>query len=262
MKTKNMIFTMLLGLLLFPGFAFTQPRLEDFLERLSPRIRAENLKVLQLEMSPDPVRAGQGVTFTATISNQSRNSGRVSLFIKDRDEIVAETFDVMLQPGRNRVVFPQTNYRFQRSDYCFVVEVDIERNRRPIDVAKEFCARRTQQGWTLSEVRVGPLYAENLEMYPDPVKPGQEVQFSLRIRNEGSPVRAVIRIQDKDEMVAQLEDIFLPRGISEFEFPRTRYRFERFDHCFTVIVDVDRTPYQVDSVREFCARPLGWSLMP
>jgi hypothetical protein len=109
---------------------------------------------------------------------------------------------------------------------------------------------------------MGPLFVEDLDMYPDPVNSGQDVRFKARLRNDGNPVRANLRIQDRDQVVAQLNDVLLPHGAFDFSFPSTRYQFQRFDHCFTVIVDVERTPYRVDAAREFCARPYGWSLRP
>jgi hypothetical protein len=213
-------------------------------------------------MDPDPVWEGQGVRFQVVISNPSRYSGRVNLYIKDSDEMVTAVEDVILRPGDNRIAFPQTRYRFQRQDTCFTVEVDIERSRRPIDLAKEFCARRTYQGWSMTAPRVGPLFIEDLGMVPDPVQPGQEVRFRAKIRNEGNPIRANIRIQDKDQVVAQLNDAFLNHGTFDYWFVQAPYRFQRFDHCFTVIVDVERTPYRLDAAREFCAKPYGWSLRP
>jgi hypothetical protein len=227
-----------------------------------PRLQAGDLKVVQLEMSPDPVREGQQVSFEAIVSNLSRHSGKVGLFIKDKDEVVAAVYDIRIKPGDNRIDFPQSNYRFSRNEYCFTVEVDIERTKRPMDVAKEFCVRKTQRGWTMASLRVGPLFVEDLDMHPDPISPGQEVRFRAKLRNDGGPIRADLRIQDHDQVVVQLNDVYLPRGHSEFQFPYTRYQFQRFDHCFTVIVDVERTPHRVDAAREFCAKPFGWSLRP
>ena len=252
----------LLGFLfLFPSLVQSQPD-KGFERWGGPTIQHGDLRVLQLEMSPDPVRVGQWVSFQVVVSNLSRNSGKVSLFIKDRDELVAAANDVVIRPGENRVPFPQTSYRFERNDYCFTVEVEIERSRRPVNLAKEFCARRTLQGWTMASHRVGSLFVEDLDIAPDPVSTGQEVRFKARIRNDGNPIRANIRIQDRDQVVVQLNDAFIPRGQSEFFFPHTRYQFQRFDHCFTVIVDVERTPYRLDAAREFCAKPYGWSLGP
>jgi hypothetical protein len=261
METRGLIVVLISYLFLFPSFAQSQPDriIEKFFE---PKIHSDDLRVLQLEMNPDPVREGQWVSFQVVVSNRSHYSARVSLFIKDRDEVVSAVDDVLLKPGNNRIFFPQTHYRFSRNEYCFTVEVDIERSRRPIDVAKEFCARRTYQGWSMSVPRVGPLFVEDLDITPDPVSTGQEVRFRARLRNDGSPVRADIRIQDRDQLVARLNDVILHRGHNEFLFPYTRYQFQRFDHCFIVIVDVERTPYRVDAAREFCARPYGWTLRP
>jgi len=202
------------------------------------------------------------VVFRVTISNGSRHSGRVTLAIKDKDEIISEVRDTPLRPGDNQVDFPESSYRFTRSDHCFTVEADIERTRSPIDVAKEFCAKRTYAGWTLSDKGIGPLYIEDLDINPDPVTPGQEIRFQVRLRNDGRPIRGDIRIQDKDQVVVQVENVHIPRGYSNFQFPYTRYSFQRFDHCFTVLVDFERNPYPVDAAREFCAKPIGWTLRP
>lgn len=263
MKKWGMI--VLIGcLFVVPSLVQAQPDklLERFFGREESRIRPEDLRVLQLEISPDPVREGQRVAFQVTISNGSRHSGRVTLVIKDKDQIISEARDAPLRPGDNQVNFPESSYRFSRSDHCFTVEVDIERTRRPIDVAKEFCAKRTLSGWTLSDKGIGPLYVEELEMYPDPVTPGQEIRFKVRLRNDGRPIRGHVRIQDRDQLVVQVENVSIPRGYTEFQFPRSRYTFQRLDACFTVLVDFERTPYPVDASREFCAKPMGWTLKP
>lgn len=261
MKKRIFVATFSVFLFLFPVWAQSQP--ERILEKsLGPRLNPGDLRVLQLGMNPDPVRENQRVSFYVTLSNRSQYSGRVGLFIKDRDEVVVSAYDVLLRPGDNRISFPLTDYRFSRNDHCFSVEVDIEKTRRPIDVAREFCARRAYPGWTMSAPRIGPFFVEDLDMVPDPVSPGQDIRFKARLRNDGNPMRVDILIQDHDQIVTQLNDAILPHGTSEFLFPYTRYQFQRFDHCFTVIVDVERTPYKVDAAREFCARPYGWSLRP
>jgi hypothetical protein len=231
-------------------------------QRGEVRIRPEDLRIVQMEFSPDPVRQGQQVSFRITIANDSRHSGRITLVVKDRDEVISEARDVNISPGENRIDFPATNYRFSRGDHCFTVEADIERTRRPINLAKEFCARRTSIGWTLGDKGIGPLYVEDLDTNPDPIIPGQDVGFRVRLRNDGRPIRGNIRIQDKDQVVVQVENVLIPRGHSDFQFPYTRYSFRRFDHCFTVLVDFERTPYPVDASREFCAKPMGWTLKP
>ncbi len=261
MKKRILMILLFTFFFVFPPWVQSQP--DKFFERLlGPILQAGDLRILQLEMTPDPVREGEWVSFQAIVSNRSRHPGRVSLFIKDRDEVVASVNDISLRSGDNRIAFPQTRYRFHRQESCFTVEVDIERNRRPVDLAREFCARRTYQGWSMRAPRVGPLFIEDLDMAPDPVRPGQEVRFRARLRNDGGPLRADLRIQDRDQVVTRLDDVVLRPGYSEIVFPYTRYQFERFDHCFTIIADVERTPYRMDAAREFCAKPYGWSLRP
>ncbi|MCX8118171.1 MAG: hypothetical protein N3G78_09590 [Desulfobacterota bacterium] len=227
-----------------------------------PKVRHLDLTVLQLEVLPDPVREGQRMGFEVLLANRSRHSALAHLFIKDRDEVVAQAYEVWVRPGENRISFPPTSYRFSRWEPCFTVEVDIDRTRRPIDLAREFCLRQTPQGWTMKTQQIGRLVVEDLEFSPDPITPGREVRFKATLRNEGPPLRANIRILDRDQLVVQMKDVFLPRGTSQILFPNSHYLFQRFDHCFTVQVDVERTPYQVDAVRHFCAKPAGWTLKP
>jgi hypothetical protein len=109
---------------------------------------------------------------------------------------------------------------------------------------------------------IGPLYVEDLDMIPDPAIRAETIRFRVRLRNDGRPIRGNIRIQDKDEVVAQVENVSIPRGYSDFQFSHTRYSFQRFDHCFTVLVESERTLYPVDAARKFCAKPTGWTLRP
>jgi hypothetical protein len=236
--------------------------LERLFERGGSRIRPEDLRVHQLEISTEPVQEGQRVVFQVTISNGSRHSGKVTLVIKDKDEIISEVRDAPLRPGDNQVNFPESSYRFSRLDHCFTVEADIERTRSPIDIAKEFYAKRTYSGWTLSDKGIGPMYVEELEMYLDPATPGQEIRFKARLRNDGRPVRGHVRTQDRDQLVAKVENTSIPRGYTEYQLPYSWYTLQRFDTCFTVLVDFERTPYPVDASREFCAKPMGWTLRP
>jgi len=264
MEKRTLVILLLGFLCLFPSSVRSQSDkvFERFFERMGPRLQPGDLRILQLEMTPDPVREGQGVSFQAMVSNLSQHSGRLNLFIKDKDEVVSAVYDVVLRPGDNRIVFPETQYRFSRYEYCFTVEADIERTKRQVDVAKEFCARRTYYGWSMTAPRIGPLFVEDLDMIPDPATPGKDIRFKARLRNDGNPMRVDVRIQDRDQIVTQLNDVLLQPGYSEFIFPYTRYQFQGFEHCFTVIADAERTPYRMDAAREFCAKPYGWSLRP
>jgi len=231
-----------------------------------PKILPEDLRVVDLGMYPDPVREGQRIRFILTVTNRSPHSRRIHLFIRDRDQLVAEAYDILLQLGNNRIEFAATGYQFSRQEHCFEVEVDIERTRRPIDVAKRFCVQRTTMGWTLSGPSIGPLFVEDLEMYPDPASPRQEVRFKVKLRNDGKMVRANIYIQDRDEIVSKLEDVPIPPGHREYQFPYAGYSFQQLDRCFIVVVGVEKKLYQIDAARQFCARymirPPGWTLQP
>jgi len=112
-------------------------------------------------------------------------------------------------------------------------------------------------GRRLSQVSIGPYFVDDLEMVPDPAKPGQEIRFNLRLRNGGTPVRANIRIEDKDELVARLNDISVGSGMGEFQFPDTGYVLKRLDQCFTVLVEVEGKLYKAETTRELCVKPLG-----
>ena len=58
---------------------------DRYQHRGEPRMQPGDLRVLDLEISPDPIREGQRVRFRVTITNNSDHSGRISLTIKDRD---------------------------------------------------------------------------------------------------------------------------------------------------------------------------------
>jgi len=131
-------------LFMFPVLAHAQ--LNKVVEGLLGRedsIRSEDLRVLQLEVTPDPVREGQRLVFTATISNGSRYSGRVTIAVKDRDQLISEVSDVVLRPGDNRITFPEIGYRFSSADHCFTVEADIERT-RSLSMRKGSSVRKDQ----------------------------------------------------------------------------------------------------------------------
>ena len=153
------------------------------------------------------------------------------------------------------------NYQFSgREQNCLTIEMNIDRKRVPITMAAEFCPRRSPAGWSTNDRGVGQLDVEELLMSPDPVTPGQEVRFMVRLRNDGRPVRGNIRIQDRDQVVVQTDSVNIPRGLTDFQLPRSQYTFQRMDTCFTVSVDVDRTLYPVDASKEYCADPTAWIL--
>ena len=110
-----------------------------------------HLRVTELTMSPDPAMQGQRIRFSMLIVNDSSFTRRVSIAIRDGDELVNEVSNISIRPGPNRIRFPYAGYRFSRKDHCSVVLVNIEGNYQPVDLASRFCAKRTNRGWTLLE---------------------------------------------------------------------------------------------------------------
>lgn len=250
--------------LIVPALALAEAQLGDVLDSIfgggREGIRLEELKVLQLEFSPDPVRNDQRVAFRATISNSSRYSGRIALSVADKDQIISQTIEATLRPGDNLIQFPETTYRFTGSDHCLTIVIQSGRSKTAISRAKDFCAKKTNGGWTLNDEKDGRLSVEDLEIYPDPVSPGQEVRFTVRLENNGRRMRGDIQIRDRDQVVAQLENAVIPSGVSEFQFARGRYAFQRMDTCFTVTVDIERIRHPIGASKEFCAKPVAWTL--
>ena len=237
--------------------------LEGILGGGGERVSLDQVRVANLEMIPDPAGENQRVAFRATIVNNSRQQLRVLLAIIDRSQVVSQVPDAYLQPGRNLITFPESSYRFfGRDQRCFTIDTYIDRRWVPLAASKDFCANRSYGGWSMSEggVGLGQLSVEDLIMSPDPVAPGQEVRFMVKLKNDGRPIRGQIRIQDRDQVVIQTDSVNIPRGVSQYQLPRSQYAFQRTDTCFTVSVDVDRTPQQVDAAREYCAYPTAWTL--
>lgn len=263
---KKLWMILLVGcLFMFPAMAHAQ--LDKFLDGLlgvkEQSINPKDLKVLRLEFSPDPVREGQRLVFQAIVSNNSGNAGRVTIAVRDKDRVISEITNAVLKPGENQVVFPETSYRFSRSNYCFTVEADVDKTRTPIDVEKEFCAQKAHSGWTMSDKGIVSLRVEDFEMYPDPASPGQEIRFMVKLRNDGRPIRGHIQIQDRDQVVAKIENAIIPNGSTEYQFPRSQYTFQRLDICFTVSVDFEQTLYPAAAPKnKYCASPVGWTLKP
>jgi hypothetical protein len=224
-------------------------------------VSIEQLKVTQLEMIPDPAERGQRVAFRAIIANSSRNSARAVLAVIDGDRVVSQANDAYLQPGNNQINFPETDYQFSRiEERCFTIEANIDRRWVPIAMTSEFCPKRSSGGWSTRDRRVGQLRVEEVLMSPDPITPGQEVRFMVRLRNDGRPMRGNIRIQDGDQIVVQTDNVTIPSGLTDFQLPRSQYTFQRMDTCFTVSVEVDGAPYPVSASKEYCANPATWTM--
>ncbi len=221
----------------------------------SRAVSLDVLSVAQMEMTPDSPRDGQPVAFRAIIANGSRREVKLVLAVLDRDRVVSQLNDVYLRPGSNQIDFPDANIQFSPGEQrCFTIQTNIDHKWVPITMATAFCHENSRRGRGVN------LSVEGLRMTPDPASPGQEVSFVVRLKNDGRHIRGNIRIQDSDQVVVQTDTVSIPRGVTNFNLPSSRYTFKRMDTCFTVSVDVDRTPYPVDASEEYCVKPAAWTL--
>ncbi len=254
---KTWMMVSLACLLIAPVLAYAQPNqlLEAIFGAGDRVIRLDTLTVSQMEMIPDSPRDGQPVAFRASIVNDSRYEVKLVLAVVDRDRIVTQLNDVYLRPGNNQIDFPVTSIQFSRGEErCFTIQTNIDRRWVAITMATAFCPESSRRD------RKVELSVEGLRMTPDPVSPGQEVSFVVRIKNDGRNIKGSIRIQDSDQVVVQTDEVRIPRGVSDFNLPSSRYAFQRMDTCFTVTVDVERTRHQIDATEEYCANPTAWTL--
>ncbi len=254
---KPWLFISIICLLIVPVMAHAQP--ENIFETLFGKgdreVRLDRLTVSQMEMIPDSPRDDQPVSFRAIIANDSRYDVRIGLAVVDQDRVITQLNDVYLRPGNNQVDFPQANIHLSRAEQrCFTIQTNVDHMWVPLTMASAFCTEGSNRDWRVD------LSVEGLRMDPDPASPGEEVRFEVRIKNDGRQLRGNIRIQDSDQVVVQTDTIKIPRGVTKFDLPRTRYSFQRMDSCFRVIVDVDRTRHEIDASEEYCANPTAWTL--
>jgi len=229
--------------------------LQDIFGNNDRRVSLDVLTVAQMEMTPDSPRDGQSVVFHAIIANGSHREVKLLLAVLDRDRVVTQLNHADLRPGNNQIDFPETNIQFSRGEQrCFTIQTNIDQRWVPITMATAFCLENSRRG------RGVDLSIEGLRMTPDPASPGQEISFVVRLRNDGRHIRGNIRIQDSDQVVVQTDTVRIPSGVMNFNLPNSRYIFQRMDTCFTVSVDVDRTPYPIDASEEYCANPTAWTL--
>src|SRR5581483_11099638 len=111
----------------------------------------DRLRILDLDMSPDPVVQGQRVrSWIVKVRLDGDRSCETEIEIRDSNELVGRA-RYMLRPGVNEIQMqPAEGYRLRNRDHCFSVTADIEGSRRTIDADRQFCARQ-RPGWSLRE---------------------------------------------------------------------------------------------------------------
>jgi hypothetical protein len=117
---------------------------------------SHHMKLVELAISPDPIADGQQVNrwlvrLIADSSGECRTVIRV--YERPGNELVAQARVPRLRPGPNEIALePTQRHRFDGSDNCYQVTVDIAGTDEVIDTSRRFCARRAPGGgrrWTL-----------------------------------------------------------------------------------------------------------------
>ncbi len=112
------------------------------------------LRVVDLDMTPDPVAQGERVRmWRVRLWSDANGECQSALRIRERadGEVVGRARVYFLRPGMNTIEFdPLESYRFHRREHCFDVLADIAGTGRPVDAARAFCARQTAANrWSL-----------------------------------------------------------------------------------------------------------------
>ena len=122
-------------------------------DRLAACGGSHRLRVVDLDVSPDPLAEGQRIS-RWFVRLRADGSGECRTTIRVRDEsgdLVAGERVWGLRPGINEVeLTPLERYRFSRNEHCFQVVADIAGTARPVDAARRFCARQIAgRRWTM-----------------------------------------------------------------------------------------------------------------
>jgi len=112
-----------------------------------------NLRVTELDMSPDPVASGQQISsFRVKVRADGSGECRTTIGIDDGERTVAGRTLSALQPGMNEItLIPIGTYRLDRDEHCFTVKANIANSYKGLDAERQFCAKQAQRGrWTLN----------------------------------------------------------------------------------------------------------------
>ena len=115
------------------------------------------MRIVDLDMYPDPVHEGQPVRkFTVTVQSDRNGECLTAFEIRDDgNDVAGRLLQSRLSPGTHQYTIPAVQgYRFQQKDLCFkVVAMVANTHWVPIDGARKECARFKPiqiNGWTLN----------------------------------------------------------------------------------------------------------------
>ena len=137
------------GLLLMAGCATS-----DYGRGWSLCGRNTNLRVVDLNITPDPVTEGQQVrSWQVDLRADTDGECATTVQIQERpgNVTVGTKRIYYLRPGSNTItVQPDGRYRFNQARHCFTVIADVDETPRAIDASGNFCATRQGNGWTIT----------------------------------------------------------------------------------------------------------------
>ena len=169
------VLSMLSGCIVSPDPLYEQPRQEEsWRERPESRppgppyphdrrrdarmsrecLEVHRLRILDLDMDPDPVRPGQAIAaWRITLRSHYEDDCATLLTVYDRDELAGRSHRLRIQPGTGvYTIAAVPEYRFQRQDTCFNVQANVGGSRTPIEAQRTFCVHsRSGRFWSLRE---------------------------------------------------------------------------------------------------------------
>jgi hypothetical protein len=112
----------------------------------------DRLRIIDLDMAPDPIVEGQPIRlWKVRIRLNSNRECDTDIEIREGNDLVGRTRDLALRPGTNEIeIQPMEGYRFRRREHCFNVVADLEGTRRPVDADRRFCAHQ-RPSWSMRE---------------------------------------------------------------------------------------------------------------
>jgi hypothetical protein len=101
----------------------------------------------------------------------------------------------------------------------------------------------------------------DLDMSPDPIAQGQRIRewrVKLRVDSNGEcETELEIRERGDNEVAGSAKLRRLKPGVNDIEIDASsRYRFQRGEHCFRVVADIEGTQRPIDARKAFCARQI------
>lgn len=130
----------------------------------APCTAPHRMRVVNLEMSPDPIPEGQSIrSFQVRINSSRDRECQSSIEVRDQKQrTVAKGTLGAIKPGANSYTVPALQgQKLEADEYCFKVLVDIAATPsaspapQPPDVSGTFCARRpagpVKGGWNLKD---------------------------------------------------------------------------------------------------------------